>query len=64
MRQPLEAGMLLSLQPGRKGGVPYNHKELNSASNPEEQETDSLLETLERNAACRHLDFRLVTYEL
>lgn len=47
----------------KKRGASYD-KELNSACDPKEQEPDSPLETPERNAACRHLDFSLLTYEL
>lgn len=38
-------------QKENQGSQSYNHKELNSANNP-----DSLLEPSERNAACQHLD--------
>lgn len=44
----------------KRGSRFHNHKELNSASNSNEQETDSPLEPPGRNRVFQHLDFHLV----
>lgn len=54
-------GEILNLEPATKPDhQSYNHKELNSANNPNEQEFHSPLEPPEWNASWLHFDFYLV----
>lgn len=59
---PLEAGNGPQFTGSKKTRLrsSLHHKELNSASNPNEQGTDFPLKCPERNIACRHLVCSLV----